>query len=257
MNRIWIFMILIACPGLVFGQGNGLGSLGSLPYQVPAPVPAPVVGNSGYGNPQTAEGAALQGMAQVISAAGQYNLATSAAAVNMTQAQSSAINNDVQGVHAFWEMRGSFAVERAKEFGSRPTPEEYARRARAAAPRPTSQIDFASGVLFWPAALQDERFETQRGAAVDECAWGGRDTGRLEYADQKQVRENIDVMFARVEVADQVPLPPQEYVASRSFLQSLWYATTRSVLPASQGPKQEVAGTSHDVEIKAVRLPNL
>ena len=89
----------------------------------------------GYGSGgQTAQGAALQGMSQVISAAGQYNLATSAAAINMTQAESNQLRNDVQGVQTFWQMRDIGRAERDKERGPRPTAEELARMARAAAP---------------------------------------------------------------------------------------------------------------------------
>ena len=76
-------------------------------------------------------GAALQGMSQVISAAGQYNLATSAAAINMTEAESKQLSNNLQGVQTFWPMRDLGRAERAKERGPRPTPEELARLARA------------------------------------------------------------------------------------------------------------------------------
>ena len=149
MKRIWIFMILIACPVMALGQGNGSGSptlgqgskpglSGSPPYQPAVPSASTTVyggGVWGYGgDAQTAPGAALQGMSQVISSAGQYNLATSAAAVNMTQAESNEMQNLIQGVQTFWDMRDFGRVEREKERGPRPTPEELARRARAGTP---------------------------------------------------------------------------------------------------------------------------
>ena len=138
MKRIWIFMILIACPVMTLGQGSGSAPSGSPPYQPAVPPPSTTVygggGGYGYGGGQTAQGAALQGMSQVISAAGQYNLATSAAAVNLTQAESNQLRNNVQGVQTFWQMRDIGRAEREKERGPRLTPEQLARMARDGRP---------------------------------------------------------------------------------------------------------------------------
>jgi len=234
MRRIWIFMILIACPVMTLGQGSGSGTTGTPPYQPAVPPPSTAVygggGGFGYGGGQTAQGAALQGMSQVISAAGQYNLATSAAAVNLTQAESNQLRNNVQGVQTFWEMRDTGRMEREKERGPIPTSEEMARRARAAAPRPLnpSQIDPVSGNLYWPAALQDSSFQAQK-SVVDECTAKWVKYGGLNYADQTQVRENIDAMYDSLK-SQITSIPPQDYLACRTFLQSLLYATTRTTL---------------------------
>ncbi len=248
MKRIWIFMFLIACPVTTFGQGNGLGldmqgstagSSGSPPYQPAMPVSSAAVnggGGSSYGayggydSGQSPEGAALQGLSQVISSAGQYNLATSAAAVNLSQAKSNEVRNKVQAARAYWEIRNLARLGREKERGPRPTPEELSRRAHAAAPRRLSaqQIDLVSGTLFWPVVLQDASFAARR-TALSEYTARWLKYGGLDYADQAQVRENIDAMFdvLKSQIAS---IPPQDYVESRVFLQSLKVATTHSVL---------------------------
>ena len=95
-------------------QGSGSGPAVSPPIQPqPAPAATAVIAGDVSGNvgPQTAEGAALQGMSQVVSAAGQYNLATSAAAINMTQAQSDEMRVRIQSVETFYALR---AVGRAR-----------------------------------------------------------------------------------------------------------------------------------------------
>ena len=225
MKRNWIFMVLIACPIMAIGQG-------SAPYQPAVPAPTATV----YGGAATVPGPgpALQGMSQVISAAGQYNLATSAAAINMTQARSNEMRNDVQHVQTFWEMRNIGREERAKErlatWGPRPTPEQLARMARDGAPRGlnTNQIDPVTGALRWPGPLQDANFQTQRGT-VDECTAKWVKYGVLDYTDQTQVRENIDTMFDGLK-SQIASIAPQDYVACRTFLQSLLYATTRTTL---------------------------
>ena len=245
MSRIWIFMILIACPVMAFGQVSGakssmlgqvsaVGSPGTVPYQPAVPPPSTTAyggGAWGYGGAaQTAAGAALQGTAQVISAAGDYNLATSAAAVNATHAQSNAMRNQVQGVQTFYDMRDLGSVERGRERGPRATAEELARRARAAAPRAltANQMDPASGVLYWPAALQNAGFEAQR-IALDEYAVRWLKYGGLDYDDKAHVRENVNTMYVTLK-SQIASMPPQDYVEGRAFLESLLYATTRAVL---------------------------
>ncbi len=237
MKPLWTFMILITYPVIVFGQDNAQGvpkvaravgweALGNLQ---PSNVVPPGAGWA-YGSPQTAEGAALQGMSQVVSAAGQYNRATAASALNLTEAQSNAMRNRVQAVQTFYEMRAAGRAGRELERGPQATPEELARRARAAAPRAlnSSQVDPVSGVLFWPAALQDASFESSR-AALDEFAMRWMKYGGLDYSEQAQVREKVSAMLTLLK-SQISTIPPQNYVECRSFLQSLLFATTKSFL---------------------------
>jgi len=230
MKRIAIFAILLAWPVLALGQSNGVMPGTGPRYQPAVPAASTQVynGGYGYGGAQTAQGAALQGMSQVISAAGEAHLANSAAAINWTQAQSNEMRNRVQGTQTFWSMRDIGAAERAKERGPAPTPEELARRARAGAPRPldTNQIDPVTGELHWPSALQQDMFTPQR-VPVETCAANWVKYGTLDYADQTVMRENIDTMFDGLK-GQISAIPAQDYMACRNFLQSLLYATTRT-----------------------------
>jgi hypothetical protein len=243
MKRFGIIMILLACPLMTLGQapqpggshGNTQTNPTNPPYNPAVPAAsAPVYAGGGYGygygGGQTAQGAALQGMSQVISAAGEYNLATSAAAVNMTQADSNQLRNDVQGVQTFWQMRDIGAAERAQERGPRPTTEEFARRARAGLPAPlsASQIDPVTGVLYWPGPLQDASYQTQK-SAIEQCTAKWVKYGGLDYTSQTQVRDNVESMFTSLKAQIQ-SIPSQDYVMCRSFLTSLLYATTRTTL---------------------------
>ena len=116
------------------------------------------------------------------------------------------------------------------ERGPRPTSEELASRARAAAPHglDAEQIDSATGALHWPEPLQHAKYDRQR-SAVDKYAARSAQERGLDRADQIQMRENIMAMFGVLK--SQIDeIPPQEYVACRSFLQSVLYATTRSMI---------------------------
>ena len=217
MKPIWIFMIVIACPVTTLGQGNGSGSpnQGSPPSQPVSPPYQPAVSPAstpaygagwGYGAGQTPAGAALQGLSQVISSAGQYNLDSSAAAVNLSQAESNEMRNASEAVLGFWAMRDFGRMEREKERGPRPTPEELARRADDGAPRVLSpkQIDPVSGELTWPLVLKDASFEVAAHCAgqvhgqVDAIRWPGQcrsGAGLREYrhhARNPEVADHLD-----------------------------------------------------------------
>jgi hypothetical protein len=172
----------------------------------------------------------MSGMSQVISAAGQYNLATSAAAVNMTQAQSNAMQNQIQSANTFWELRNIGRAQRAAEAGPPSTPEQLARIARAGAPKALtpSQMDPVSGRLNWPDALQDTSFDSDR-HELDQLFAKRATYGGLDQSERSQVRESTNTMFAGLK-AQIRQIPPQTYVDSRTFLQSLVYAATTTTL---------------------------
>ena len=149
MKRICMFMIFVACPVVTLGKAAGRPI--NRPYRRLRPrstaeaiTAAATTVRRNFPN----RGPALQGMAQVISSAGEYNLATSAAAINMTQAQSNYMHNRVQGVQTFRLGHAHRLAEREKERGPRPTPEELARRAgplERPDPLNASQIDPGDG----------------------------------------------------------------------------------------------------------------
>jgi len=234
MNRIWIFMIVVAYPVVLFAQTGSSGSSGATaPYQPAVPAPSTVNaygGYPGYTGGGTAAGSALNGMASVISAKGDYNLSTSAAAINMTQAQKNEIQNRQQWTNTYFDMRETNRRALAAERGPSPTMEQLARYAREGMPKPLgpSQMDPVSGQLKWPSALQEASFDSQRGE-VDQLFATRARYGRLSYADQMKVRQTIDAMFDGLKAQIQT-IPPQDYVACRSFLQSVSYAATKTEL---------------------------
>ncbi len=243
MSRKWIPALIVLCPVVALAQpglSSRLRPSGDKPaYQsvyrpaVPPPTTKVYGGGGwgyGYGTPTTAAGSALNGMSQVISAAGQYNLATSAAAVNMTQAQRNQIQNDMLATDTYFQMRAANQAARQSEAGPKPTMEQLVRIAQEGVPKPlnTSQMDPVSGRLDWPDALQDSRYASERGA-VDQLFAKRASYGGLTNSDRAKVRDTIDSMFdaLKEQVRD---IPPQDYVACRGFLQSLVYAASKSEL---------------------------
>jgi hypothetical protein len=224
-----------AYPTLAFAQtSSSASSSPSVPYQPAVPSPTSINASGGWPGyntgASTAAGSALSGMASVISAKGDYNLSTSAAAVNMTQAQKQEIQNRQQWANTYFDMRATNRAARTAERSPRPTMEQLVRRAQEGAPKPLSpnQMDAVNGRLNWPSALQQASFDSQR-EQTDRLFATRAKYGGLSYADQLAVRQAVDAMFGelKTQIRD---IPPQDYVACRNFLESLTYAASKSEL---------------------------
>ncbi len=206
---------------------------GSQPYQpsVPAGTTTNVGGYYGgsYGA-STAAGSAMTGMANAVSAMGSYNLSTSAAAVNMTQARRNNIENQQAYTNTYFQMRAANQAYREAERGPRPTADQLARLARDGAPKPLSPSDVNSvnGEISWPPVLQQEGFASER-VVLDQLSATMATHGSLSFSDQMAARKTVETMFASLksQIKD---IPPQDYITSRHFLRSLIYATARSDL---------------------------
>ena len=168
----------------------------------------------------------MNGMASVISAQGERNLSNSAAAVNWTQAQKNEIENRQLWTNTYFDMRRVNQQQAAAARGPSPTMEQIARMAKSAAPKPlaANQMDGVSGQLRWPSALQQPCFESGRNELDQLLALNAR-YGGLGYSDQTKVRETVHDMYQ--ELNSQIDqIPPQDYIACKSFLRSVNYAAT-------------------------------
>jgi hypothetical protein len=183
-------------------------------------------GWSGYWNYQgaTIAGSYARGLAAVIRAQGDYNLATSAAAVNWSVARHREIENDKAWVTTYFEMRDFNREHREAEIRrQRGNPADYVRLVQKAAPKPLTnrQLDAVTGQIRWPMLLTAADFAQQR--AVLEKAFAARAYhGVLGAEEFLNAVRTIDEMSGIL--ADQIAsVPPQAYIESRAFLRSLAY----------------------------------
>ena len=172
----------------------------------------------------------MNGMANMMSAAGQRNLSNSAAAINWTQAQRNEIENRHAGDQTYFAMRAENRRAVAAERGPPPTQEQIARMAKVGVPKPlaATQMDPVSGQLYWPGPLQEESFAAQRGD-IDQLVATKARYGVLSYEDQMKVRKIILAMYGQLK-AQIIQIPSQDYANSRGFLNSILYATTKTIL---------------------------
>jgi hypothetical protein len=234
MKRVVLSVAILTSVSLALGQRPVTDSA-SRDYRPAVPPPSVGVygGGVGYGYGgagSTVAGSAMTGMANVISAKGNYNLSTSAAAVNLTQAQSNEIQNRQQYTNTYFEMRATNKAATAAERGPRLTPEQIARNTQARAPKPISpdQVDPVSGKVNWPDLLQNERYAPQR-AELEQLLFKQASYGGLGAADNTKAREAVESMSEMMK--DQIrEVPAQQYTAAKSFLKSLMYSMTKTQL---------------------------
>jgi hypothetical protein len=233
MKKTWFAMLsIVLCASNMLAQQPE--QLPTQPPQIPTqpiqPVqPPPVVGApvaaypAGYSYiPTPAEGA-LNGIGNVISSRGNYNLSTSAAAINMTLAERNSLQNQLERVDTFFQKRQMNQAYQAQERGPRLTQEDLARIARAGVPAPLSPGDVnpVSGQINWPGPLTQDSFSADR-TALEQLSANKATHGTLSSSDQMTARKTIESMFAELKSQIQ-DIPSQDYIASKNFLNSMIY----------------------------------
>jgi hypothetical protein len=231
MKYVWILLVAGALP--IFGWAQNQQPA-EVPYTPAVPQASMVSGYGGYGaystGGSTVAGDAMQGMASVISARGDAALSTSAAAVNLTQADKQLIQNQQAATDTYFQMRATNRAARAVERGPSLSMEQLAKIAHDGLPKPlnSNQLDPVSGQLNWPTVLQHDALKSQR-AELDELMMQQARYGSLNYTDQTKVRSSVNAMFKALK-ANIKDIPTPDYTSARSFLNSVLYAATKSQL---------------------------
>lgn len=164
----------------------------------------------------------LRGMAAVIRAQGEYNLATSTAMANLAVAEKQRIANHRDRIEAYFAGRqmnmAAKAIERAQRS---PGQRAQAKLAQAANGRRAAEslFDPATGKIVWPALLQGEKYESFRSEM--ERLVAKRKLGReFGPAHKGQVAEMASAMLT--ELKDHIrEYGTGEYLAARRFLSQL------------------------------------
>ncbi len=169
-----------------------------------------------------------QGMSDVIRSQGAYNLMTSKAAINATEAVKNDIANREQWTDTYFQMRRENRAAVAEERGPPPTAEDIVRFAQMGKPQPLgpNQLDKVSGKIYWPLPLRTDQFAASRNQ-LDElfakCARYG-DISMDELMNIINVtNQMIDLLKQEIK-----NIPPMEYTKAKSFLASLAYEVQRS-----------------------------
>jgi hypothetical protein len=196
------------------------------------PAQGSVYASGGYWDTgaSTLEEGSMRGLASVISAKGDYNLSTSAAAVNLTQAQKQDIENRRQATQAYFDIREINRADSNAKRIPRLSHEQLVRVASQAAPKQISsdELNPVSGRVQWPELLQTEQFADERSKLEQLCAKHAQ-YGALGASECSAAGEIIEAMSGKLRELIR-SVPAQQYVASKNFLKSLMYSMTKAQL---------------------------
>jgi len=184
-------------------------------------------GYPGYYHSSTAAEGAMRGMADMVRSQGQANLDNSAAAINYGIARSQEMDNYKKGVDTYFQARQANKQYRDAERGPPPTMEQLVRFAQMGKPKPLSpsELDVITGDIAWPMVLQEDAYAKDR--ETIQAAFAGRSAGgAMGLSDLTTVRKTTDSMLAQLK--DNIrDLPPDAYMQSKRFLESLAYEAGR------------------------------
>ena len=163
------------------------------------------------------------GIGDIIRAKGNYNLNTSQAAINATEADRNEIQNRELWTNTYFQMRREQRAAMAEEQGPRPSAEDLVRYAQMGKPKPLgpNQLDAVSGRIYWPRSLRTDQFDSSR-VVLDELFAKRARYGDISMEDLMLIRDETNKMINLLnqEIRD---IPPMEYTSAKQFLSSLAY----------------------------------
>ncbi len=163
-----------------------------------------------------------RGYADVVRSAGQYNLQTSEALINVEQARSLNFANRIQYTQTFFEMRKMNRQYRAEERGPPRSSETLARLAAEAAPKRLSpgELDPVDGGISWPILLQADYFGVIRTEVEKAYEIRADKQGAIGVEQYLKIQNDSKKMIAMLkEIVGTVP--PGDYIHAKRFLESL------------------------------------
>jgi hypothetical protein len=152
-----------------------------------------------YNSASTAAEGYANGMSNVISAQGQKNLSNSQAAINLTQARSSQIDNQVKSVNAFWEKKGIYSEHQQQEFANIQSQRQFYLSKHGLTSLTPEEFDRASGTCNWPRVLEQKQYDQYRvvlDKLLKQRAYAGALTGD-EYMEATAANKDWRAMLAK------------------------------------------------------------
>jgi hypothetical protein len=120
------------------------------------------IGQVIYNSASTAGEGYANGVSNIISAQGQKNVSDSQAAINMTQARSAQIDNQVKSVNAYWEKKGIYNEHEQKELEAIDQKRNAYLAKYALTSLTPEEFDRTTGGINWPKVLDQKQYDQYR-----------------------------------------------------------------------------------------------
>lgn len=115
-----------------------------------------------YNSASTAAEGAANGMSNIIAAQGQRNLSNSQAAINLTQARSSQIDNQVKSVNAFWEKKDIYDARVQQQMAVTDQRRNLYLQNHGLTNLTPEEFDRTTGMITWPKVLEQSQYNQYR-----------------------------------------------------------------------------------------------
>jgi hypothetical protein len=115
-----------------------------------------------YNNASTAAEGYQRGLSGVISAQGQKNVSDSQAAINMTDARSNQIDNQIKSVNAFWEKNSIYDQHLQQKFAQIEQERSVELAKHGLKSLTPQQFDRTTGKINWPRVLDQKQYDPYR-----------------------------------------------------------------------------------------------
>lgn len=187
--------------------------------------PAPALAQYYYGgydggyHCSTAGEGYQRGMASRMQAAGERNLSNSQAAINMTEAQSRAIDNRTQATNAYWDRKHIYEENTAQERYERNQLRQKHRASNMLTSISRQDLDPTTGAISWPMVLRDDNYAKYRDPLTELFAKRARH-GELQTDDYLQAKDLIKDFRVAV-TDDRTSLPKAPLQQALRFLLKL------------------------------------
>ena len=161
------------------------------------------------------------GVARIIRAEADWNLAASKAALNWTEVQRQEMQNYKDWTATYFEVRRMWREFRAAERGRQPTAADFVRYAQMGKPRrlSPSELDPITGQLAWPTLLQNSDFSVFR-MELDQVFADRAARGVIGGEQYLRANRLADSMLAALR-RHIYEVPAGEYMLARRFLESV------------------------------------
>jgi hypothetical protein len=115
-----------------------------------------------YNNASTAAEGYARGVGGVIQAQGDRNLSNSQAAINLTDARSQQITNQVDSVNAFWEKKDIYEARQQQEFAKIGQKRAAYLAKHGLTSLTPEEFDRTTGQITWLKVLEQEQYDQYR-----------------------------------------------------------------------------------------------
>jgi hypothetical protein len=152
-----------------------------------------------YNSASTAAEGYANGISNVISAQGQKNVSDSQAAINLTQARSAQIDNQVKSVNAFWEKNEIYSQHQQAEFAQIQQQRQFYLSRHGLTSLTPEEFDRATGAVNWPKVLDQKQYDQYRvvlDKLMKQRAYAGALTGD-EYMEATAANKDWRAMLAK------------------------------------------------------------